>query len=117
MGGYDPVAFFTDHQAVNGDPTITVQHLGATYLFASQAHKDLFAASPAHYLPPSDGFCTFGASVGALFPVDINNWQIRNGKLYLNLNPAILKAFNADFEGNVGKALANWPGLVEHYGK
>jgi len=41
--------------------------------------------------------------------VDINTWQVRDGKLYLNLN--------ADFDGNVAKAKENWPALVEKNGK
>jgi len=49
--------------------------------------------------------------------VDISTWQIRNGKLYLNLNAAILKDFNADFQGNVVKADKNWPGLVSENGR
>jgi len=49
--------------------------------------------------------------------VDINTWQVRNGKLYLNLNAGILKKFNADFGGNVAKADKNWPELVKKSGK
>jgi hypothetical protein len=49
--------------------------------------------------------------------VDINTWQVRNGKLYLNLNPAIMEKFNADFDGNVAKAGKNWPDLVKKHGK
>ncbi len=49
--------------------------------------------------------------------MDINTWQIRNGKLYLNLNPSILKKFNADFDANVAKAEKNWPELVAKHGK
>lgn len=56
-------------------------------------------------------------SIGALFPVDINTWQIRDGKLYLNLNPAILATFNEDFAKNVAKADKNWPGLVKKHAK
>ena len=51
--------------------------------------------------------------MGALFPVDINTWQVRKGKLFLNLNSEIVKAFNKDFEGNVSKADKNWPDLAE----
>jgi hypothetical protein len=63
------------------------------------------------------GFCAYGVGLGKLFPVDINTWQVRNGKLYLNLNSAILKKFNADFDGNVAKADKNWPDLVKKHGK
>ena len=49
--------------------------------------------------------------------MDITTWQVRDGKLYLNLNQDILKKFNADFAGNVAKADKNWPGLVKKNGK
>ena len=117
VGGYDTVAFFTDNKAVNGDPFITATYQGATYIFASKEHKELFEAAPEKYAPQCGGYCAFGVSVGALFPVDINTWQIRDGKLYLNLNKAILKKFNADFDANVAKANKNWRDLVAKHGK
>lgn len=116
LSGYDAVAFFTDHKPVNGDAAIAAKHQGATYLFASKEHRDVFQAAPEKYLPQYGGYCAFGVSVGALFPVDINTWQVRNGKLYLNLNPDILKSFNEDFENNLSKADKNWPGLVAKNG-
>ena len=117
VGGYDPVAFFTDHKPINGDPGISATYQGATYIFAGKEHKELFEAAPEKYVPQCGGFCAFGVSVGALFPVDINTWQVRDGKLYLNLNKAILKKFNADFDANVAKANKNWPDLVAKHGK
>jgi hypothetical protein len=117
VGGYDTVAFFTDNKPVNGDPFITATYQGATYIFASKPHQELFEAAPEKYAPQCGGYCAFGVSVGALFPVDINTWQIRDGKLYLNLNKAILKKFNADFDTNVAKAGKNWPDLVAKHGK
>ena len=118
VGGFDTVAFFTDKKPINGDPGVSSSYYGATYLFASKEHKDLFDAAPEKYLPQCGGFCAYGVSVNALFPVDIvNTWQVRDGKLYFNLNKSILKSFNKDFEGNVAKADKNWPGLVEKHGK
>ncbi len=118
VGGFDTVAFFTDKKPVNGDPGISATYQGATYIFASKEHKELFEAAPAKYVPQCGGFCAFGVSVNALFPVDIvNTWQVRNEKLYFNLNKSILKSFNKDFDGNVAKADKNWPGLVEKHGK
>jgi YHS domain-containing protein len=117
VSGYDPVAFFTDAKPVNGSPFISAEYQGATYFFASEEHKALFTASPEKYAPQCGGFCAFGVGLGKLFPVDINTWHVRNGKLYLNLNPAILEKFNADFDGNVAKADKNWPDLVKKHGK
>jgi YHS domain-containing protein len=117
VSGYDTVAFFTEAKPVNGSPFIAAEYQGATYYFATEEHKALFTASPDKYAPQCGGFCAYGVGLGKLFPVDINTWQVRNGKLYLNLNADILKKFNADFDGNVAKAEKNWPGLVKKKGK
>lgn len=117
LSGYDTVAFFTDSKPVHGTPDHTFEYQGATYLFANEEHRKLFAANPGRYAPQYGGFCAYGAAVGALFPVDVSTWQVRNGKLYLNLNPDILQAFNADFDGNVAKAQSNWPGLVKKHAR
>ena len=113
VDGYDPVAFFTEKKPTNGDPSISTTYKGAKYFFVSKAHKAEFEADPDKYVPQFGGYCAYGVAVGALFPVDINTWQVRNGKLYLNLNPEILKLFNKDFEGFVVKAEKNWPELVK----
>jgi YHS domain-containing protein len=117
VSGYDPVAFFTEAKPVNGSPFISAEYQGATYFFANEEHKKLFAASPEKYAPQFGGYCAYGVAIDKLFPVDINTWQVRDGKLYLNLNSDILKKFNADFAGNVAKAEKNWPGLIDKHGK
>lgn len=112
VNGYDPVAFFTDKKPVHGDPGISAKHEGATYLFASEEHKKTFTGNPGKYAPQFGGYCAYGISVGAVFPVDVSTWQVRNGKLYLNLSPQILEAFNKDFDGAVAKAEKNWPAVL-----
>ena len=117
VSGYDTVAFFTDGKPVNGSPFITADHKGATYYFASEDHKALFTANPEKYVPQFGGFCAFGVSINKVLPVDISTWQVRNGKLYLNLNPDIRIKFDADIDGNLAKATKNWPGLVKKHAK
>lgn len=116
ISGYDPVAFFTDAKPVHGSPAITAAYKGAVYFFATEDHKKLFEENPGKYAPQYGGFCAYGVGRGALFPVDIDTWQVRNGKLYLNLNTSVLEKFNSDFDGNVTKAEMNWPGLVAKNG-
>jgi YHS domain-containing protein len=117
VSGYDPVAFFTDAKPVKGNPAISATHQGATYHFATEEHRKLFQRSPERYLPQYGGYCAYGASRGALAPVQISTWQVRDGKLYLNKDPNVRERFDADFAGNVVKADANWPGLVAEHGK
>lgn len=117
VSGYDPVAFFTEAKAVNGSPFNTAEYRGATYFFATEEHKKLFVENPAKFAPQYGGYCAYGVSLGKLFPVDISTWQVRDGKLYLNLNADILQRFNADLSGNVAKAEQHWPELVKKHGK
>jgi hypothetical protein len=117
LGGYDPVAFFTDARPVHGLPSISATDRGATCFFASEDHKQRFVAAPDRYAPQFGGYCAFGVSIGALFPVDVTTWQVRDGKLYLNLDPTILDAFNADLPGNIAKAEKNWPTLRQKFAK
>ena len=111
LEGHDLVAFFTDSKATKGDPQIRATHDGATYLFASKAHKDTFLKSPEKYLPEYGGYCAVGASLGVLLPVDISTWKIHEGKLYLNFSANIAGMFAKDIEGTLKKADANWPKL------
>lgn len=117
LQGYDPVAFFIDNKLVHGDPSISATYKGATYFFASKEHKGLFNTEAERYVPQFGGYCAFGVAEGALFPVDFNTWQIRDQKLYLNLNPQVLNEFNNDFEAQVAQAERNWPSLVKKFGK
>lgn len=117
LSGYDPVAFFKAKKPVHGDPSITATYEGATYLFSSKSNQKAFKKAPASFAPQYGGFCAYGAAVNALFPVDINTWQVRDGRLYLNLNPDILKAFNKDLSKNVTKADKNWPKLAKKHAK
>ena len=117
INGFDPVSFFTEKKPVNGDPGIKAKYKGATYLFSTKDNKSAFEKSPEQYAPQYGGYCAYGASVNALFPVDVSTWQVRNGKLYLNLNPSIVEAFNEDFDGAITKANKNWPKLEDGHGK
>lgn len=116
LNGYDPVAFFTVSTPMNGDFNVTATHRGATYYFTTEQNKRMFESNPDKYAPQTGGFCTFGVSVGALFPVDINTAQVYKDKLYVNLNPGILDMFNKDRDDAIAKAEKNWTGLVAKNG-
>lgn len=111
LAGFDPVSFFQSESPLNGSPMIRAEHAGATYLFATEENKEMFLEDPVSYTPEYGGFCAYGASLGILLPVDITTAQVRNGKLYLNVNSEILEKFNTDFAGRVALANENWPEL------
>jgi YHS domain-containing protein len=108
LRGYDPVAYFTDGKPVIGDYTITAQHDGATYRFASEDHKALFLKDPAKYLPEYGGFCAFGTAKGVKVDGDPTVWKIVDNKLYLNLAPAVATRWDQDIPGNIKTANEKW---------
>ena len=54
--GYDPVAYFTEGDAVKGSEEFVHYWNEAEWHFASAAHRDLFAAAPERYAPNHSGF-------------------------------------------------------------
>jgi len=69
------------------------------------------------YEPQFGGYCAYGVSHDKLAPVEIDAFQIVDGKLYMQYSKSIRDSFNEDQKGNLGKAMQNWPGLVEKKGK
>lgn len=106
--GYDPVAYFTDHSPVKGSKNFTATFEGATFYFASAAHRDEFKADPAHYAPAYGGFCAFGTAQGHKAPTEPQAFTIANGKLYLNYNDDVMKTWRQDIPGYIQKANDNW---------
>ena len=115
--GHDPVAFFTDQKPVKGNPALGLRHHGALYYFASKEHRELFKRDPAKYEPAFGGYCAYGVSRGKLVEIDVAAFQIVSGRLLLQYSKGVRDDFNKDPRGNLVKADANWPGLVEKKGK
>jgi YHS domain-containing protein len=109
LRGYDPVAYFTQGQAVKGVPQFQAQHQGAVFHFASQANRDAFTAAPEKYAPQYGGYCAFGMANGYKAATDPAAFTVTGGKLYLNYNRDVQKMWSADMAGLVSKADQNWP--------
>src|SRR5262249_14259958 len=117
LQGYDPVAFFTDAQPAKGNPGITAEFEGVTYFFSSEKHKTEFMKSPQKYLPAYGGYCAYGVSVNRLFPVEIDTWEIVDGRLILQYDQATKRKFAKDKAANFKKADGYLAGLVEIKGQ
>ena len=113
LQGYDPVAYFTDHKPVKGDPNLTASYKGATYQFASAEHQKAFKDNPAKYEPQFGGFCGYAASINKLAPIEVDYFQVLHDRLILQHNEKAWKLWHEDVEGNLKKADANWPTLSQ----
>ena len=117
LGGHDPVAYASDKAAVKGAAEHTSDHAGAKYRFASAEHKATFDADAAKHAPQFGGYCAYAASQNRLSESDPTVFEIVDGQLLVFTNADFKERFDQDVAGNKAKADANWPGLVEKYGK
>ena len=77
----------------------------------------MFKADPVKYTPEFGGYCAYGVSKNKLVEIDVDAFQIVDGKLLLQYSKGVRDDFNADAKGNLAKANTNWTGLVEKKGK
>lgn len=108
LQGYDPVAFHSAGKPMKGNPTILAEYAGYKFAFASEENKTAFEKQPEKYLPAFGGYCAFGISLGILFPVEIDTWEIIDGRLVLQYTTEIKQLFEQDKAENLRKANENW---------
>jgi YHS domain-containing protein len=109
LKGYDPIAYFVDKMPTVGNPAISYQWQGATWLFATDEHREAFKADPAQYAPQYGGYCAFAVSRGTTADADPNQWAIVDGKLYVNNNAFAKTLWDQDRPGNIVAGDTNWP--------
>jgi YHS domain-containing protein len=113
INGYDAVAYFSDHKPIKGSDKFTIAYKGATFYFASAAHRDTFAGNPERYAPQFGGYCAYGTAAGHKAPTEPQAFTVVDDKLYLNYNDHVLQTWRADVSGNIKKANANWDTVKE----
>jgi hypothetical protein len=107
--GYDPVAYFTEQQAMKGSEDISYTWLGADWNFTIEKHKRLFAENPVKYAPQYGGHCADGVAYGeTTVNIDPFAWRIIEGKLYLNAAQSGAVELE-EVDGQIAKAEKKWP--------
>ena len=108
IGGYDPVAYFTEKKPVKGKEEFKSVYMNASWLFSSAANKELFDANPQTYAPQYGGYCAFGVAGGYKAKISPDAWTVVDNKLYLNYNLNVQKDWLKDQDGMIKKADHNW---------
>ena len=110
--GYDPVAYFTQNKAVEGNKSLAVSFQGVVYYFSSADTKETFKKDPVKYEPQYGGWCAYAMGAKAQkVEIDPETFKIIGGKLYLFYNKAFnntLKTWNKDEADLKTKADASW---------
>lgn len=113
IDGSDAVAYFDGNGPVPGSAEHSVDWNGATWRFASAENAEAFRTSPEAYAPQYGGYCAFALSKNAIAPTDPEAWSIVDGKLYLNFSTQVRMVWSEDIPGNIARADANWPSVLD----
>lgn len=108
IGGYDPVAFFTESKPVKGAASYTTKWKDADWQFASQANLDSFTKSPEKYAPQYGGYRAYGTADGHKASTEADTWTVLDGKLYFNYNQDVKATWNKDRPKYIEQANTNW---------
>lgn len=108
INGYDPVAYFTENKAVEGNKEYTFQWQDATWYFSSEANKNAFSQNPEKYAPQYGGYCSFAVSKGFTANTDPNAFTIYDGKLYLFDSEGVKNDWLSNPSENLKQCDTNW---------
>ena len=111
--GADPVAYFTHGAPRIGSPEHMIMWRGTTWHFESAENRAMFESDPSKYAPQFGGYCAYAMSKGYIASTVPEAWTIHEGKLYLNYSTNVRQIWTQDIPGNITKAQAHWPTILE----
>ncbi len=111
IGGYDPVAYFTDGSAIAGQEAFEVSLGGAVWRFCNEANKAFFLASPDIYAPQFGGYDPVDLVRGNIVAGRAQIFLIAERRLYLFNHVDNRDKFAAAPQRFARKAADHWPAL------
>jgi YHS domain-containing protein len=112
IGGYDPIAFYTDGKPMTGKPDFEFRYGGAVWRFCNVGNREAFAARPDVYMPKFGGYDPVGVAHGVAVAGNPSVWSITGGRLFLFYDRERLAIFAADAERITGTAERKWPEVL-----
>jgi len=109
ISGFDPVAYFTVHEALLGRAQFEYRHAGAVWRFRNSGNQAAFAADPDVYMPRYGGYDAVAVGRDAPVPGDPRLWLIAGERLYLFSSPESQAAFASDADKALAAADRAWP--------
>jgi hypothetical protein len=113
LGGFDPVAYFTDARPMAGQPGFEVSQAGAVWRFRNEGNRAFFLADPEIYGPQFGGYDPTDLARGVPFAGNPRFWLIFGQRLFLFGRAESRDSFAADPSRVMREAKQRWPGLQE----
>lgn len=112
IGGYDPVAFFTDGKPMAGSPDLELRYGGVVWRFCNLGNRAAFAERPDVYMPQYGGYDPVGVARGVAVAGNPDVWAIVGERLFLFYNAAQREKFLSDSARFIAAATRKWPDLM-----
>jgi hypothetical protein len=111
IGGFDPVAYFTERAPTLGRGELEYRWAGAVWRFRNEGNRGAFVADPEIYMPRFGGYDPVGVARGVGVPGDAKIWLVTGERLYLFYTATAREAFVGDTEALAATADRNWPSV------
>ena len=112
IGGYDPVAFFTDGKPMPGSPDIELRYGGAIWRFCNVGDREAFVARPDIYMPQFGGHDPLGVAHGVAVAGNPQIWLVSGERLFLFYDRERLATFMAHSAHVTATAERKWPDVL-----
>ena len=113
LGGFDPVAYFTDAQPLAGQPGFEASEAGAVWRFRNEGNRAFFVANPEIYGPQFGGYDPTDVARGIAVAGNPRFWLVAGQRLFLFGGAKSRDAFAADPARFAREAGQRWPGVRE----
>lgn len=111
--GFDPVAYFTDQDAIRGLADYEISQSGAVWRFRNASNRASFAAHPEIYGPQFGGYDPVDVARGVTAGGNPRFWLVSGQRLYLFGLEEHRAAFAANPDRYRAEAQARWPSLQQ----
>ena len=111
--GFDPVAYFTDGEAVLGYEQFEASGAGAVWRFRNEGNRASFVAHPEIYGPQFGGYDPVDLARGVTVAGNPRFWLVSGQRLYLFNREQSRTAFAADSARVLRDAVRRWPGIEQ----
>ncbi|HEY6256883.1 MAG TPA: YHS domain-containing (seleno)protein [Xanthobacteraceae bacterium] len=108
ISGFDPVAYFTDAQALPGKGELEQAFAGTIWRFRSAGNRAAFMADPQVYMPRFGGYDPVGVARGVAVPGNPRLWLITAQRLYLFYAAETQQEFANDGDRVISIADSEW---------
>lgn len=108
IGGYDPVAYFTQNAPTLGHEGIEHHWGGASWRFVNTGNRDAFAKHPSVYAPQFAGYDVISLSKGLTVQGSPSVWALYKQRTYLFASKASLRAWRRNRDKIIKAAHIKW---------